>query len=203
MRKLICFVAILALAAATQAVPVLSLSSDKVDNKVLAGDIVTITITSNSVTGSFKTNLAEATTSAAGYANATLGTIPAAFTTTHVAGQVCNVLSGTRYMLIDRINGVVNTANSDPELGVGAALYTFTVTIPTLAAVGDTFRILQATGSPVVHTGPGYATASYDILTPAAGTATTIGEIVLTVVAPEPMTVALLSLGGLFLRRRK
>ena len=76
----------------------------------------------------------------------------------------------------------------------GQAIYTFTIDTKD-CVVGDVIQISAWTGTGHPFGGPALSTKLNNV-------ATTMGSLDVTVV-PEPITVALLGLGGLFIRRRK
>jgi hypothetical protein len=126
------------------------------------------------------------------------GVLNIGFDQTTCNGNLCNVLSDTRFILIDRINGVA--AGGSPDVLAGQILYSFDLLIPSLAAAGEEFVIDDAFGLPVVNGGPDpYVTA----LSAAGGETVTDIEMLTLTVTPEPATVALLALGGLCLCRKR
>jgi len=130
-------------------------------SSVMADSIVTIDVIADwavSLNAGF--NLMQSTTSSAGNATAlAVGTLNAGFDQIAVNGNLCNVQSGSRFILIDRINGVI--ADGSPPIAAGDALYSFDLVIPELAAVGETFTIDDAFGSPVVNPGPDYGARAF------------------------------------------
>lgn len=166
---------------------------------VTAGSTVTIDLIADFDVRSGSFNIQQSTTSAAGDATAVgVGTLHAGFDQTADNGNLCNVLSGTRFMLIDRTNGVV--ADTSPDILAGQILYSFDLLIPSLASVGDQFTIDDPFGLPVVNGTDPYATAIY---AQGGESVTDITPLTLTVV-PEPVTIALLAFGSLcFCKRRK
>ncbi len=167
--------------------------------EVTAGSTVTIDLIADFDVRSGGFNIQQSTTSSAGDAAAVgVGALHSGFDQTADNGNLCNVLSGTRFILIDRING--EAAAASPEILAGQLLYSFDLLIPSLAAVGDQFTIDDAFGSPVVNGDPDpYATGLYG---PAGESLNDITSLTLTVI-PEPATLALLALGGLCLFKRK
>ncbi len=165
---------------------------------VEAGDTVTITVVADtSAAAGYTLSITETKVSTADYATATeLGVVNTGFSVSRNNGTLRNTMttatSGTnRYMVIDKLSGVTDAAHT---VSAGSVLYTFSLLIPALAAVDDTFTLTAAVGSPSF--GAGY---THNIDSVAVGTT---NAVTLNVV-PEPMTIALLGLGGLFLFRRK
>jgi len=166
--------------------------------QVTAGSTVTIDLIADFDVRSGSFNIQQSTTSSAGDATAVaVGTLHSGFDQTADNGNLCNVLSGTRFILIDRINGQAATAS--PDILAGQILYSFDLLIPSLASVGDQFTIDDAFGSPVVNGADPYATA---INAPGGESVTDITSLTLTVI-PEPATIALLAFGSLCLCRKK
>jgi len=76
-------------------------------------------------------------------------------------------------------------------------LYSFDLTIPVGALKDDVYNVIALIGTPAISPPPAGYAHQID-----AADVTSTNSLVLTVI-PEPMTIALLGLGGLFLRRRK
>ena len=175
-----------------------SLELDGGGTTVTAGDTVTINITADwDVTDNAGFNLKQSTTSAAGNATAVaVGTLNAGFDLTAFEGNLINTQSGTRFILIDRISGVIDSGS--PAIAAGDPLYSFNLLIPAGAVLNDAFTIDDAFGLPVESAGPPeYSTGIHG-----GGDVSDIGSLTLTVV-PEPTTIALLGFGCLFLVRRR
>ena len=205
MRKLLIFMFVFGLVSSANAVTITFDASAEpacthgYDRDVTPGDVVTIEITSDTaVTTGYLVSITESTTSTAGDATAALGALHTGFNFNPSNGNLRNATTnygaGTaRLMLIDRISGGINEA---PSIAAGQVLYSFALTIPSEAVFCDTFTITAAVGFPAISPPPAGYTHALD-----AGAVTTT-DVVLHVV-PEPMTIVLLGLGGLLLRRRK
>jgi hypothetical protein len=195
MKKVLVLVLVLAMATAANAVTV-DIEGSKTG--VLAGETITVSMSADTAADSYAISLGATTTSTAGDATAAIGTLNTGFDNINNAGTLRNGMTnynGARYILIDRINGSVLLES--PSVAAEATLYSFELTIPTGAVESDTFTIYAATGFGVFSPPPaGYA---HQV---SGSTPGTTNNLVLTVI-PEPMTIALLGLGGLFLRRRK
>ncbi|MHC4215232.1 MAG: PEP-CTERM sorting domain-containing protein [Planctomycetota bacterium] len=175
-----------------------SLELDGGGTTVTAGSTVTINVTADwDVSDNAVFNLKQSTTSAAGNATAVaVGTLNAGFdSATTDPGFPVNTQSDTRFILIDRINGVIE--GGSPAITAGVPLYSFDLLIPAGAVLNDTFTIDDAFGTPVVTGGPPYDTGIHG-----GGDVSDIGALTLTVV-PEPTSIALLGLGCIFLVRRR
>jgi hypothetical protein len=199
MKKFVSLVMLLVLGSFASAATVDFTTANK---NVLPNQVVPITIVADFTVKQLGVNIGETKVSAAADLTAgAVGTIHTGFTSIASPGLLCDGLTPApaRYLLIDRINGVVDTTQ-DPEIAAGQALYSFNVTVPAAAAVGDTFTIDDFTGNPVFHAGPPYGT----VCAGAGGTVSlnNVGALTLTVI-PEPATITLLGLGGLLLMRRR
>jgi hypothetical protein len=196
MKKLVCLALVLALAPLASATTV-SLVLDGGGTTVTAGSTVTINVVADwAVSDNAVFNLKQSTTSAAGDATAlAVGTLNAGFDLTNLPGSLANADAGTRFILIDRINGIIDSGS--PAITAGDALYSFDLVIPAGAIIGDTFTIDDAFGTPVVTDGPPYGTGIHG-----GGDVIDMEPLILTAV-PEPVTIASLGLGALFLSRRR
>ncbi len=196
MNKLASLTLAVVLTSLTNAATV-SLELDGGGTTVTAGSTVTINITADwDVSDDAGFNLKQSTTSAAGNATAVaVGTLNAGFDLIALVGNPINTQSGTRFILIDRIYGAINSGS--PAITAGVPLYSFDLLIPVGAALNDTFTIDDAFGLPVVNSGPAYSTGIHG-----GGDVSDIGALTLTVV-PEPTSIALLGLGCIFLVRRR
>jgi len=169
---------------------------------VAPGAIVLVQITADvAVTSQYMVSVTESTTSAAGHSVA-IGPAAynAAFNFAVNTGNVRNAMTNNpvtatqRYMLIDRATAGISPVGN---IAAGQVLYQFEVAIPAGAVFCDTWTIDAAVGQPFISPPP----AAYSHMLDAGPIASTNA---LTIhVVPEPMTIALLGLGGLFLRRRK
>ena len=197
MDKLASLILVVVLTSLANAATV-SLELDGGGTTVTAGSTVTINITADwDVSDNAGFNLKQSTTSAAGNATAVaVGTLNAGFDSVVInPGTLVNTQSGTRFILIDRINGVIDSVS--PAITAGVPLYSFDLLIPAGAVLNDTFTIDDAFGAPVVTPGPDYSTGIHG-----GGDVSDIGALTLTVV-PEPTTMALLGFGCVFLVRRR
>jgi hypothetical protein len=197
MKKLACLALLLALAPLAGATTV-SLVLDGGGTTVTAGSTVTINVVADwAVSDNAGFNLKQSTTSAAGDATAlAVGTLNAGFDLINAPGSLANAYAGTRFILIDRINGDIAVGSA--AIPAGDPLYSFDLVIPAGAILDDTFTIDDAFGTPVFTDGPSYGTTVlYD-----GGNVTDVQSLTLTTV-PEPVTIALLGLGTLFVLRRR
>jgi hypothetical protein len=198
MKKVLVLVLVLAMATAANALTVDIQHDGSSSVTATAGDTITVTIKADTAADSYALSLGSTTTSTAGDATATaLGTLTAGFDSINNAGTLRNGMTnyqGARYILIDRINGSVLLES--PSVAAGTTLYSFDLKIPDLASNGDTFTVDAAVGFGVFSPPPAGYGHQVNGLNP-----DTTNLLLITV--PEPMTIALLGLGGLFLRRRK
>jgi hypothetical protein len=167
---------------------------------VMPGSVVVVEITADTaVAAGYLVSITESTTSAAGYAGAGLGTLHPGFTGPNSPGNLQNQMTNSGgtpiYILIDRIYGTIS--DGDPPIAAGQVLYQFELLIPQGAVFCDTFTVTAAVGFPIISPPPGGYVHQIDAANVASTNALTIHVI------PEPMTIALLGLGGLMLRRRK
>ena len=209
MKKLLILMLVLGLTASANAVLVTFDASAEpgcghgYDRDVLPGSTVVVEITADTaVSAGYLVSITESTTSAAGMANATaVGALHTGFdnagtnNTGILRNMNTNYQAPVRYMLIDRIVGGI--VSGSPAIAAGQVLYSFEVLIPEDAVFCDTWTIDAAIGFGAISPPP----AGYSHTVDAAAQVPTV---TLTLHAiPEPMTIALLGLGGLFLRRRK
>jgi hypothetical protein len=210
MKKLLVFMFVLALVSSANASIVTLRASDQPlcthnppgisgARDVYAGDVVVVTITADTAVTSYTLSIKETTTSLAGHSTASAGSLHANFDLTRTNGTVRNGLTTAptsatqRYMLIDKISGGKKTTTA--QVPIGEVLYQFELMIPTAAVMCETFTITAVTGT------PNFGGAGYTHNLNAVAVATT-NALVLHVI-PEPMTIALLGLGGLFMLRRR
>ena len=202
MKKFLILMLVLAMAssanAATTTISVVSGGSATAT--ALKNSTVTVDVVSpdTAVTSGFSCNFGETTTSA-NHSTATIGTLHDDLTVSASVGVVQNAMTNwpsppTRYVLIDRIGA---SPTQGVTVAAGEKLYTFSLAIPSGALVGDTFTVSAINGTPAIA--PPYG--PYSVLLD--GVAPTAWNSLVITVVPEPMTIALLGLGGLFLRRRK
>ena len=121
------------------------------------------------------------------FSNVGVGTVNTLFTDSlSTAGQLKD--GSTANVYVFQKNGIVDTVGSDPLVPTSAIFGTITLTT---GALGGTITIDDYAG-----VFPPPTDTIYN------GTTIDAGSLDLTII-PEPMTIALLGLGGLFLRRRK
>jgi len=174
------------------------------DLDVLPGQIVWVTVTANAnVTSAYMVSIMETTTSAAGHSMAlALGNLHAGFDLLHNNGNLRNMMTNTpstsvqRYILIDRIAGNINKVGGSPLIPAGQILYQFELKIPDQAMLSDLFTITCAYGNTAIGAPP--YSHSLDGVNMLANSVALVLHVI-----PEPVTIALLGLGGLFLRRRR
>lgn len=189
MEKLLVTLMVLGLCSVSSAVPLYYQSgTGSVD--VMENTTITINIVSDLNVNTFLTSTA-ITASGTTFSNVALGSVTTLFTLSRNAGVLRN--GSVADVWITGETGAVNTLESHPAVTAGTVLGTFTLTV---GAAGGTITIKDYAGS---NFGPP-TSSKY---TPAGGslTVTDMPDLVLNVI-PEPVTIALLGLGGLFLRRR-
>jgi hypothetical protein len=197
MRKLLTLVLILAMASMASAAAVDFYANGVKDltDCVMPDQAVTITVQADfAVIG-----LQMATTADGGTAQAA-GALDAGFDFLNIPGTLRNSAgTGTLFILIDKITGAVNVTGGSAPIAAGTDLYTFTWVAP---AAQGTYTI---GATPNGYTNPWFPPPPPAYTVQADGSQ---GELVnqfnpcTVCVVPEPMTIALLGLGGLFLRRR-
>jgi len=202
MKKILVFMFILGLvSSANAAIVTIKGNGDSGTVTVSAGDTVAITVISDTdSTAGYTLSLTETRDNVNGYVTATaLGVINTGFSVARVNGTLRNTMTTStvtsltnRYMIIDKASGATVIAST---VTAGSVLYSFDALVPTAGEIGDTWTITMAVGAPV------FSGANYTHNMNAVAVATT-NALTLEIV-PEPMTIALLGLGGLFLRRRR
>jgi hypothetical protein len=204
MKKFLILLLVLAMASWANAVPTLSIVSggNSAVNATKGSTINVDVVSDTACTNIMACTFTEDTASTAGHSTSAVGSLHTGFdgTTNSVGGSVDTAANfsvgpgADRYILVHRVNGGILTGS--PSIAAGQKLYKdMQITLPALASVGDTFTIDFATGYKTVGSPPAY-TLNQD------GVAPNSNALVITIV-PEPMTLVLLGLGGLFLRRRK
>jgi hypothetical protein len=189
MKKLVAIALVLVMASVASAG--IGFVSSKTD--VLAGETVTITLVATAVCNGFSVDaLGGVGTAPAGVA--TLGTYNVGLTALQPG-----YLENGAGILID----FIAAAPSAGAIAAGANLYTFTYTVSSAATLGQTVVIAPlALGAEFFSTLDGVSyTVSNAPTADLGGVTTPIDGLTLNVI-PEPMTLGLLGLGGLFLRRR-
>jgi len=176
MRKLFVLIALLVVTAVASAATV-SFQADKTD--VIVGDVVSITVIATGNCTSIV--IPEILSSQAGLAsnlflNPLLSQVP-------IVGIPVNAGN----VLITGINGTTPFAFPPAPVLAGEVLYSFDYTVPVVAS-----------GTIITIAGAGALSFMFDDFTQS----TDMGSVALEVI-PEPITIALLGLGGLFIRRRK
>jgi len=207
MKKMLVFLIVLGLVSTVNAsIVTVKAGGSSGTVQVTAGATVEITLVNvdtTIVSGYTVTGMGETTTSAAGHVMALSAgrAFNAGFTLTKTLGNVRNAMTTAtatsltnRYILLDRSIATVNTG--DPAISTGTTLFTFSVVVPTAGTAGDKWIITPVTGLPVFT--PPTTQYLHQIDTVNVGTTNAV-----TLYIPEPMTIALLGLGGLFLRRRR
>ena len=172
------------------------------DREVLPGSTVLVELTADTaVTAGYLVSITESTTSAAGHSTVpAVGTLHAGFDNDAVnnpgllRNMNTNYQAPVRYILVDRIVGGI--IGGSPAIAAGEVLYSFELLIPQGAEFCDTWTIDAAIGFGAISPPP----AGYAHTLDSAGQVPTTA---LTIHVPEPATIALLGLGGLFLRRRR
>jgi len=189
MKKLLVTLMVLGLCSVSSAVPLYYQSgTGSVD--VMENTVVTINIVSDLAVKTFLTSTA-ITANNTTFSEVALGTVSSLFTLTRNPGQLKN--GSVANVWVYGETGAVNSTNFDPAVPAGTILGTFTLRV---GAKGGTITISDYSGS---NFGP--PTSSKYTPDGGALTTTDMPNLVLNVI-PEPVTIALLGLGGLFLRRR-
>jgi hypothetical protein len=159
----------------------------------LPGDVVTINLVATGVCYGFDLDAIGVTTIGGPAGTATLGTFNPAMTISNPG-----YLENGNGVLIDFVAAyVMNTAPA-----AGSVLYTFRYQVPAIATY-----FYRATIAPLPKGATWYSVLdnmTYEVVNPPEGNVAGVSLPVEGVViqTPEPMTLGLLGLGGLFLRRR-
>jgi len=198
MKKLLILMLVLGMASVANAAIVTfeSGGSSAVGVDYLTGGVIVVDVkVDTAVNSGFQVTIGESTTSAS-HATSAVGTLNAGYTLLPTVGTsvdtMTNFGAGTpRYVLIHRISG---TPAVGTPVAANAVSYSFNLTVPS-GNLGDTFTLTGYAGSPSIGMPP------YSYLVDGGAPAST-NNLVVTLV-PEPMTIALLGLGGLFLLRRR
>ena len=186
MKKILALLLVLAVASAAGAASVdLNASSTSVN----PSDEVTITVVAD-----FAAITYAASFKADGGTAKAVGTVNAGFTASSDDGRLKN--SGGYLIIATSGNAALGTS-----IAAGQSLYTFTYVAPTAAGTYTISSPPTGTASPD-WPGTPPPTLTCEVNGSLGEKVTSIGSVAITVV-PEPMTIALLGLGGLLLRRRK
>jgi hypothetical protein len=194
MKKLLIFMLVLGMACVANALSVGIESGGSSTADVLADQVVTVDVTPDFAVEDFLISLGQTTTSAAGEAIGALGTVSTSvFDLSTVDGYLVNGAPVGPYVIMSHVSGIIQEGSDLSP--AGTSVYSFTITIPSAASIGDTFTIDDVGG----YINPGYPPTGTNFNTM---DVTAASALVLTVI-PEPMTVLLLGLGGLLLMRRR
>ena len=194
MKKLLIFILVLAMACVANALSVGIQSGGSGAADVVANQVVTVDVVPDFDVADFLISVGQTTTSAAGEAIGALGTVDSGvFDLSAVDGFLVNGAPVGPYVIMSHVSGIIQTG-SDPS-PANVSVYSFSLTIPSAAAIGDIFTIDDIGGD----INPGLPPTGTNFNNTAV---TGASPLVLTVI-PEPMTICLLGLGGLLLRRRK
>ena len=185
MKKLLILALVLSVASIANATIGLVASN----SSPVAGENITMTIetTASELVGTIQVGIIRDDVSGG---LAATGSFNALFTTTDVGYNGVTLGLGDDAGDIGYISGIVNL----PNYATGT-LYTYTYTVSASATNGTviTFSLPDASGDPYYF--PSEAGLSTAEVVGISGTSVTV--------IPEPMTIALLGLGGLFLRRKE
>ena len=190
MKKLVCLMIVLAVVSFASAATVKFDAPGAIAGKVSAAQGEKVVI---SIIADFDVANLVITIGADGGAAEALGTLNANIKTMPNPGTLRNG-SG---ILIDRISGSQGVQFGDVPVAAYQSLYTFTFVAP---MVDGLYTITYKTGATPFPPPP----VPYSCAIDGVGGAIALTSIESLIVdVPEPMTIALLGLGGLFIRRRK
>jgi len=182
MKKLVVLALILGLASISNATMLSFVGGTGVtNNQVLAGSTFTINVVSDVDVSSFVLNVKS------NNHTVTIGTTNAGFTSPNSSGLQCAGISPVDLMIYKAAGTVSSTAVTHDQV-----MYSFTATAGTAGSVYTFDSMVSNNGS-----GPNQATKLNS------GTIVMSEYSVSVIPTPEPMTLVLLGLGGLFLRRNK
>ena len=190
MKKLVCLLIVLAVVSFASAASVKFDAAGAVAGQVSAAQGAEVVV---SIIADFDVANLVVTIGADGGTAKELGVLHPAFKTMPNNG----ILRNSGHILIERISGSQGVQYGDGPVPAGESLYTFTFVAPTTEGL---YTIDFITGPTPFPPPPVPYTCTID----GVGGAISLSSIEsLIVVVPEPMTIALLGLGGLFIRRRK
>ena len=182
MKKLLVLMLVLGMASLANAT-MLTFSLDGGGTDVQPNTSITINVTADVGAQSFELG---GITIAGDFSNLATGSVHAGFDLAHSDGLLDD--GSPSNVWIRQVGGTVNATGGSPDVAAGQILYSFTMTS---GAAGNTITIDALA---FMLPPPVYVQLNTHDVDPAA--------LALNIV-PEPMTIALLGLGGLFLRRRK
>jgi len=192
MKKWIVLMVVMLLATSASAGMVWSVSGNSGPGAydVLAGDVLVLTLGLDSGV-STGLSLGAVTDNGAG-GTMTDSLVNAAFTTGHEDGLTKAQWEAMAGPSAYDNGAAIYISGATTGTGISSALLTLYYTVSDSALDGD---MISITGSANGMTGQNYNVTISNVATPLAGLELNV--------IPEPMTIALLGLGGLFLRRKK